>query len=109
MRKFISIIVIIGVAIIIIPIIVMVFVFGVTPSKTKLEKELQKNEEHFINLVEFFETCGYENLWIYRDYSDGPVVASTNMGYRIQLDENIIKQFEYLIDELKYKCAMGYT
>jgi len=95
-------------AVIVITIIVLFIRFGVTPSKIKLEKELQKNEEHFINLVEFFETCGYENLWVHIDTKDTIVAYSSGIGI-ITFDEDIIKQFEYLLYELKYRCAKKKT
>jgi len=92
--------------------ILFTVIIGFPPSQMKFERELRKNEEYFNNIVIFFEECGYEKLSVYRDNSDGPVVAFSSDkledgGFvgRIVLDVDMTKQFEYLLIKLKYRKA----
>jgi len=92
--------------------LIIVILFLIPPSKTGLQNDLRRNEELFVELVEFFKTSQYENLSVRLDttYSDGRITAFSNDSLEggfvigeVMLDEDILYKFEYLFNNLNYR------
>jgi hypothetical protein len=82
------------------------------PSKNRLQNDLRRNEELFIEIIEFFMTSEYESFEVRLDitYQIGRIIASSydrlEGGFivgEVKLDEDIIIKFEYLFNNLNYR------